>query len=92
MGEFRPSEFSPFQIEDTTVYMSVYIKKIIASDGPPHFTVTEGGSNKRIGRITFNPSWRQYCFYPETNTAMLVIELNDIADFITKVESNEEHL
>jgi hypothetical protein len=42
-----------------------------------------------IGYIKWLGSWRQYCFYPKTDTVYSVGCLNDIIDFINRVKENK---
>ena len=42
-------------------------------------------SGFQLGIIKWYPSWRQYCFFPSSNTVFNKGCLEDINDFITKI-------
>lgn len=51
------------------------------------WSVVNNTGDYPIGIIRWNPGWRQYCFYPETDIVFSVGCLQDICQFIKEART-----
>lgn len=40
-----------------------------------------------LGRISYNPKWRKFCFYPDINTSFDYTCLEDISMFLEELDN-----
>ena len=68
-----------------------YINFVKLGDKPKTsvWSVVNISGGYQIGIIKWNPGWRQYCFFPESNTVFSKGCMQEINEFITSLNPAE---
>lgn len=76
-----------------TKYKYIEMEKIIIKNKKRKtdiYSVKSKSSAWEIGKIKWFPSWRQYCFFPESNTIFSKGCLDDISDFLEQLKQERK--
>ncbi len=70
-----------------TTYQYIHFEKIEDKPKTSVWSCRNNNSNVELGKICWNGSWRQYCYYPTVQAVYSVGCLHDIGDFINTLKA-----
>jgi len=74
-----------------TEYNYIIFKKFAQKEKTSVWYCLNKSGDYRLGRIQWNPGWRQYCFFPEPQELVFSAGcLNDICEFMDNLRNWEK--
>ncbi len=78
---FKKTKYKHIHFEDIYMYSGRKTKTFLCQNN---------NTNTNLGIIKWERTWRQYCFYPDGQTAFSKSCLEDICDFIKQLKQKRE--